>query len=204
VVRPRAFRLIAAVVLLLGVTACSQDNDNGTLEWVTGLQPGHCADPVGKRSDEVTRVRRIPCDRPHSLETYARVPYPVSGAAAADDSTSSAEYPGNVVLQVFAREACASRFRGYLGTGTRQPWFYLTYLYPSSASWAAAEARPSRLGPLTHVVGQAPQPDRSVVCVLRTTGQLLTRSVHGPTSTPASTQTSTPTHTPSATRTGDR
>jgi hypothetical protein len=176
---------------MLGVTSCSRGDDNGTLEWVTGLRPGYCADPVGAPAAEVTRVRRVPCDRPHSLETYARVRYPVSRAADADDdSTSSAEYPGNVVLQVFAREACASRFRIYLGSGIRQPWYFLTYLYPSAASWTAADARPSRLGPLTQLVGRAPPADRAVVCVLRTTGQPLTGSVHGrPYPTPSPTVT---------------
>jgi hypothetical protein len=172
---------VVAVMVMLGVASCSRGDDaHGTLEWVTGMRPGDCGDPAGAPALEVNRVRKVPCDRPHSLETYARVPYPVSRAAVADDdSTSSAEYPGNVVLQVFAREACASRFRSYLGSETRQPWYFLTYLYPSAASWTAAEARPNRLGPLTHLVGQAPRADRSVVCVLRTTGQPLTGSVRG-------------------------
>jgi hypothetical protein len=166
-------------MVMLGVASCSRGDANGTLEWVTGMRPGDCADPAGAPALEVNRVRKVPCDRPHSLETYARVPYPVNRAAVDDDSTSSAEYPGNVVLQVFAREACASRFRSYLGSETRQPWYFLTFLYPSAASWTAAEVRPVRLGPLTHLVGQAPRADRSVICVLRTTGQPLTRSVHG-------------------------
>jgi hypothetical protein len=184
----RATTLLLAALLMPALTSCGQsgndDEAKGTLEWVTGLRAGHCADPAGPATDSsaatITRVRRIPCDQPHSLETYARVPYPVSRTADDDASTSTAEYPGNVVLQVFAREACARRFRSYLGTDLRRPWFFLTYLYPSAASWAAADAEPSRLGPLTHLVGQAPRADRSVVCVVRTTGPALTASVHGP------------------------
>ena len=195
--RPRVSRLVTGAVVLIGVVSCSAGDGSadgdGPLEWVTGMRPGQCVDPVGPAADDVTHVRRVPCDRPHSMETYARVPYPVSRAAdAADDSPSSNEYPGNVALQVFAREACAGEFRVYLGTAPRRPWYFLTYLYPSSASWTAAEARSPRLGPLARLVGRAPRADRSVICVLRTTGPPLSGSVRGRPYPSPSTSTTSP------------
>jgi hypothetical protein len=99
---------------------------------------------------------------------------------AAVETVSSSEYPGHDVLRKFARETCAQHFRAYLGSNPRQPWYFLTYLFPSVASWSAASAKRPKLGPLSRLITSSAHADRSVVCFVRTTGPVLTASVRGP------------------------
>jgi hypothetical protein len=203
--------------VLTTVVACSSSDQEGQLEWVAGLRPGDCVDPGHRAATEVVRMQVIRCDQPHSMEVYARLPYPpaapastpspstasylpsvasVSTSAPATAGPSSTEYPGRDVLRAFAREACAQHFRDYLGTNPREPWYFLTYLFPSVASWTAASAQRPRLGPLTRLVTSSARSDRSVVCFLRTTGPALTASVRGSAPDPA--PTATPTAIPGA------
>jgi hypothetical protein len=228
--RPMAVGLVLSV--LLGVTACSS-GDQSELEWVGGLHPGECVDPGNRASSTVLRMRVVPCRERHSMEVYARLPYPPvaapsttatpstsvtpSATATASAPKSSAsksaapmpttkaagksllkatlatptpsattvsaiEYPGHETLRMFAREACAKHFRAYLGSNPREPWYFLTYLYPSVASWSAASAKRPKLGPLARLVTSSARSDRSVVCFVRTTGPALTASVRGPAS----------------------
>ncbi|HST84197.1 MAG TPA: hypothetical protein VLL08_20850 [Kineosporiaceae bacterium] len=92
---------------------------------------------------------------------------------------SSSEYPGHDILRTFAREACADHFRDYLGSNPRESWYFLTYLFPSVASWTAASAQRPKLGPLARLVTSSTRSDRSVICFVRTTGPALTASVRG-------------------------
>jgi hypothetical protein len=114
---------------------------------------------------------------------------------AATATASSIEYPGRDVLRTYAREACAAHFRAYLGSNTREPWYFLTYLFPSVASWTAASEKRPKLGPLARLVTSSTRSDRSVVCFVRTTGPVLTASVRGRRTTPTATPTTTPTTT---------
>jgi hypothetical protein len=177
---PRQIRTAAFAVVLLSLTGCSV-GEHDKLDWAMSLRVGQCADPApGTSGDEVTQVRPVPCGQPHLIEVYARVPYP--GAAlppGSEDATSGQEYPGQDVLQTFAREACAEPFRSYLGRTPRRESDVLTYLYPSVSSWTAAGAHRLDLGVLSHVVGKVPRADRSVVCVVRLKDSPRTGSVRG-------------------------
>jgi hypothetical protein len=205
-----------ALAVLLGVGACSSGDQKGELEWVAGLRPGDCVDPGNRASTAVIRMLVVPCRERHAMEVYARLPYPPAPTASATPTptasapvspwkpapatptppaatASAIEYPGRDVLRTFAREACAEHFRAYLGSNTREPWYFLTYLFPSVASWtAASDARP-KLGPLARLVTSSARSDRSVVCFVRTTGPALTASVRGLRTAPTSTPTTTPT-----------
>jgi hypothetical protein len=110
---------------------------------------------------------------PWKATLATRTPTPAPTPAAA----SMSEYPGRDVLRAFAREACAEHFRTYLGTNPRKPSYFLTYLFPSVASWKAASEQRPKLGPLTRLVTISDPADRSVVCFVRTTGAALTASV---------------------------
>lgn len=72
---------------------------------------------------------------------------------------AGSNYPGSDALVHFANAACLQRFAGYVGVDYQYSQLYYTYLLPSVRSWASG--------------------DRSVVCVVTTTGQRLTRSVEG-------------------------
>jgi hypothetical protein len=87
-------------------------------------------------------------------------------------------------LRTFAREACAEHFRAYLGSNALEPWYFLTYVFPSVASWTAASAKRPKLGPLAKLVTSSARSDRSVICFVRTTGPALTASVRGPVAVP--------------------
>ena len=217
--------LVLAPVVLFGSAACSSSEEKGELEWVAGLHPGDCVDPGNRPSTAIIRMRVVSCRERHAMEVYARLPYPpVTTAPATPTATpsasasagiplwkptlattapptataSSSEYPGRDVLRTFAREACAERFRAYLGSNPREPSYFLTYLFPSVASWTAASAQRPKLGPLARLITSSVRSDRSVVCFVRTTGPALTASVRGPvtaspTTTPSPTNTSSPT-----------
>lgn len=68
-------------------------------------------------------------------------------------------YPGANALKTFADGNCLEKYAGYVGIDYRQSSLFYTYLLPSVRSWA--------------------NDDRSVVCVITTTGQQLTSSVKG-------------------------
>ena len=197
--RPAAIGVALSVLLAVG--ACSSSSQEDELEWVAALRPGDCVDPGRRVTTEVVRMRVIHCDKPHSMEVYARLPYPGTETASASPTpsvspsasppsvaslftsapaasqSSSTEYPGRDALRGFAREACAENFRAYLGANPREPWYFLTYLFPSVASWTSATAKRPKLGPLTRLVTSSVRSDRSVVCFLRTTGPPLKASV---------------------------
>lgn len=148
--------------------------------WATELQRGQCADPVDSQGS-VKRARLIDCELPHTIEVYAKVDYLSDEAAQRlKQQGSQLEYPSKDALEAFAREACGSRFRSFLGSVERTPDLVLTYLYPSVASWTAADpVSTQNLGPLKHVVGKAPRSDRSVLCAVRASDEKLKGSLCG-------------------------
>lgn len=68
-------------------------------------------------------------------------------------------YPGTKQLETFANGNCLQHYEGYVGVAYQHSSLFFTYLLPSVRSWAAD--------------------DRTVVCVITTTGQRLTSSVKG-------------------------
>lgn len=68
-------------------------------------------------------------------------------------------YPGTTQLETFANGNCLEHYQSYVGVAYQHSSLFFTYLLPSVRSWAAN--------------------DRTIVCVITTTGQKLTRSVKG-------------------------
>lgn len=118
------------------------------------LAPGSCLVPPEKIAPELAGVRVVPCDTPHPQEVYDTVRYDASDAA-----DPAPVYPGDELLSSFAEAQCARRYRAYVGVPYAQSDLLLTYLLPSARSWHGG--------------------DRSVVCVVTTTGESLTISVKG-------------------------
>lgn len=75
------------------------------------------------------------------------------------NDNAGSSYPGATALQNFANGACLQRFSHYVGVDYRDSSLFYTYLLPSVRSWS--------------------QGDRTVDCLVTTTGQVLTRSVKG-------------------------
>ncbi|MCU4186039.1 septum formation family protein [Acidiferrimicrobium sp. IK] len=73
------------------------------------------------------------------------------------DDNSGDNYPGAAALRTFADGSCLQRFKAYTGVDYRDSSLFYTYLLPSVRSWAAK--------------------DRTIVCIITTTGQPLTASV---------------------------
>jgi hypothetical protein len=68
-------------------------------------------------------------------------------------------YPGASRLETFANGSCLQHYQAYVGVAYQDSSLFYTYLLPSVRSWAAN--------------------DRTIVCVITTTGQKLTGSVKG-------------------------
>jgi hypothetical protein len=98
---------------------------------------------------ELSSVKVVACREPHTQEVFALV----------SDSSAGDNYPGDTALRSFADGQCLQRFAPYVGVDYRDSSLFYTYLLPSVRSWAAK--------------------DRTVVCVITTTGQKLTSSVKG-------------------------
>jgi hypothetical protein len=72
---------------------------------------------------------------------------------------AGSNYPGATSLQTFANAGCLQHFQSYVGDAYEDSSLFYTYLLPSVRSWQSE--------------------DRTVVCVITTTGQPLTASVRG-------------------------
>jgi Septum formation len=85
-----------------------------------------------------------------------RTPHTQEVYALVDDPGGDT-YPGATVLRTFADGNCLQHFKSYTGVDYRDSQLFYTYLLPSVRSWAAK--------------------DRTIVCIITTTGQPLTASV---------------------------
>lgn len=72
---------------------------------------------------------------------------------------AGSDYPGAAALESFANAGCLQHFQPYVGVAYEDSSLFYTYLLPSVRSWT--------------------EEDRTVVCVITTTGQPLTSSVRG-------------------------
>ncbi|GLY29471.1 hypothetical protein Kisp02_28360 [Kineosporia sp. NBRC 101731] len=168
-------RYLGAPLLLL-LSSCGSGSDGG-LTWALALRNQDCANPVGAGGpgEPISRVRTVACSRAHQLEVYATLSYSPGDRPGGTDPR--AQYPGHEALKKYAREQCAGRYRAYLGAAPRTPDQYLTYLYPSVASWTAYGDTTLRTGPLERIVGKAPPPRRTIICVVQSTGAAFDHSV---------------------------
>jgi hypothetical protein len=139
---------IVAALLALMLGACGgSGGPRGVNVSVFHLKVGNCLVPPSNIQAELSSVKVVACKKPHTQEVYANV----------SDDTAGDNYPGDTALRSYADGQCLERFQGYVGVDYRESSLFYTYLLPSARSWEAK--------------------DRTVVCVVTTTGQQLTSSV---------------------------
>lgn len=147
--------------ILVGVAlaGCSifDDGDGSERVRVFELSPGDCIRAPEDVTVELTELTSVPCDQPHELEVYADVDYPEPADASGDAGST---FPGDAALKDFADGACAEEFASYVGVDYRDSRLFFTYLVPSARSWEVEK-------------------DRTVVCLVTTTGEALSQSVAG-------------------------
>lgn len=88
--------------------------------------------------------------------TSCKAPHTEQVFALVKDNAGSA-FPGPQKLETFANAKCLQHFAAFVGVPYQQSSLFYTYLLPSVRSWAAG--------------------DRTVTCVVTTTGAKLTNSV---------------------------
>jgi len=142
---------LAATVVLAG---CGGPRSGATRVSVFDVQPGECFNPPSAVKAELSKLSKVACDRPHTEEAYASVPF------ANPDGSQASAYPGDAQLKTFADGACAQRYTAYVGKDYLDSSYFFTYLLPSARGWEQ-------------------QKDRDVLCFVTTTGELLTASVKG-------------------------
>jgi hypothetical protein len=139
------------------MVGCSHSKTSGTS--VFKVKVGNCVVPPTDIKAEITTVKVVPCSVAHTQEVFAFVTY--GGAATSGATTTAADaFPGTASLRTFADGACLQKFATYVGVDYRDSSLYYTYMLPSARSWSSSH-------------------DRSVVCLVTTTGQQLTASVKG-------------------------
>lgn len=158
-------RARGALALVLAASAalagCSSlDGDTSTTS-VFDLAPGSCvlAPSHEDVAVELSEVTTVPCEQPHELEVFALVEFPEQGGGGGAAQAGST-FPGDALLKDFADGACAEEFATYVGIDYRDSELFFTYLVPSARSWQAEK-------------------DRTVLCLITTTGEQLTQSVAG-------------------------
>ena len=90
--------------------------------------------------------------------TSCRAPHTEEVYALVKDHAGST-YPGPQKLQSFANAQCLQAFGSYVGVPYQRSSLFYTYLLPSVRSWSSG--------------------DRTITCLVTTTGAKLTRSVKG-------------------------
>lgn len=151
--------LVAVATVGAVLVGCSHTatSSNGSGSSVFKLKIGDCVVPPTAIKAEISSVKVVPCTRPHTQEVFAEFAYGSVGAAST--STTSDNYPGVAALQTYANGACLQDFAAYVGIDYRYSSLFYTYMLPSARSWSGN--------------------DRTVVCLITTTGQQLTASVRG-------------------------
>jgi hypothetical protein len=158
--RSRTILVVGVVALTTLLSSCSWVSDlfggnkvdTGEPVSVFDVEVGDCFVAPTEVKAELSNLGRVPCAVPHQLELYALEKY--QGQNGSDD------YPGNDVLETFAKGVCAQAFTGYVGIAYPDSSLWLTDLLPSARSWQQSN-------------------DRSVLCFVTTTGDPLTASVKG-------------------------
>jgi len=144
--------LVAAALLTSGCGILGGSDSGKAAVSVFDIKPGQCFNPPGTVKAELSKLNAVPCDQPHTQESYASVPY------ATKDGSEVSAYPGDAALKLFADGACAQQYTGYVGKDYLDSSYFFTYLLPSARGWEQ-------------------QKDRNVLCFVTTTGQQLTASV---------------------------
>lgn len=111
-------RVLAVLLLAVGLTACSSD-DSDPFQ----LKVGDCL-PKGDRDGLVNKVETIACNEPHVAEIYDAIT--VDKAAA---------YPGDAEMTRQAG-ACEASFEDFIGKPYSESDLRITYFHPTKDSWA--------------------------------------------------------------------
>jgi len=150
-----ALCLIVGVSLLAGCTkakSAAAKAAKGRDVSTLNLKVGQCILPPTKVQPEIEKVKVLLCAQPHTQEAFAVVKY--------TDTSKGTDYPGDKALRDFADGACLNRYQAYVGVAYSDSTLFYTYLLPSPRSWSDTD-------------------DRSVVCLVTTTGERLKTSVKG-------------------------
>ncbi|MET0863877.1 MAG: septum formation family protein [Nakamurella sp.] len=119
---------------------------------VFDVSVGQCFAGQQKPETELATLEALPCTEPHRQEAYAIVEYQPPTGVEGD------AFPGNAALASWADAACAEQFADYVGISYLDSSLFFTYLLPSALGWEQSK-------------------DRSVICFVTSTGDLLTSSV---------------------------
>ena len=149
--KPVALAGVVGAAALLGGCSLGSKAAERTAHAVSvfHLEPGQCLNPPTSVQAQVSSLDVISCRAPHTQQVFALV----------RDSSGGANYPGAQALQAFANAKCLQHFAAFVGIPYQQSSLFYTYLLPSVRSWAAG--------------------DRTVTCVVTTTGAKLTSSSQG-------------------------
>lgn len=130
-------------------------------ESVFDLAAGDCLDPPEAVDEQVGDLPAVPCWEPHTHEVIGTFEIgtdePFTGASELDGEV----YPGAGQLGDWADRACIAAYPEYVGADYFDSDLFVTYLLPTIDSWSKQSS-----------------PDRTVVCLVRTTGWPMQRSVH--------------------------
>jgi hypothetical protein len=152
-------RLLGALAALTAATtlgACSWfgGSHSSVSQPVLTVAVGQCFAAPTSVHTQLKSLKRTPCNKPHALEAYARVPY------TKQKNIQDLAYPGSDVLTKFAQSACAQQFRQYVGVDYLDSSLFFTFLLPSPAGWEQ-------------------QLDRFVLCFIESNQSLRTSSAKG-------------------------
>lgn len=147
---------LAGLLLSSGCSLFGGDDDDGADTSKVGVLDvgvGDCLQAPTEEKTLVTDLVKVPCAEPHSREAFANLTYHDP------DGKTTDTYPGEDELNSFAQGACAGAFTDYLGISYLDSVYYFTNLLPSPRSWE--------------------DDDHQVLCLITSTGELMTGSVKG-------------------------
>lgn len=110
--------ILVALLAASTLAACSQTS-------VFELKVGDCV--LVPDGDQVGSLTSTECSVSHDAEVYA--------AFDTDPSDSSAEYPGESVLDEQAENGCLDAFESYIGTDYMESSLDISWLSPTEGSW---------------------------------------------------------------------
>jgi hypothetical protein len=154
------------IVLALVVVGCSGGGakredaliSKAGEESVFELRAGDCLDPPEVVDEQVGELPAVPCSSPHTHEVIAVWEAGNSAAFAGADELSNEVYPGESELGIWAERACLNTYPEYVAASYFDSDLFLTHLLPTLDGWGNG--------------------DRSIVCLVRTTGWKMASSVH--------------------------
>jgi ribosomal protein L40E len=131
------FGVVALLVLGGSILFAARRDDSGEITGagtlsVQDLQVGDCFDLEDERTadtTEVSTVRAIPCDQPHTYEMYFAGDYPAGELPTAPDEPYSEWEEGS----------CVGSFESYVGIDFDSSRWYFSSLTPTDESWDAGD-----------------------------------------------------------------